>query len=169
MHYKFYPKVDLLYKWSHWITPAFEKYRYDTNFYISVLTSIPAATIDNTEVIHMNWLTPHQALTIFSSGKIMLPPPTWITLNQLIPATTLDKLKHLCENRAPPIPWLPILESELQKTQHTQKIEELVLVLPGDERYPNEASKKGTIHCMIIGPENTYTYINGSISQHSKL
>jgi len=172
-HYKFYPKVDMLYKWAHWITPVFEIYRYDTNFYVSMLPSIPNTTLDNTEVTHMSWLTPQQALTTFSKGDIILPPPTWVTVNQLATSTTFDSLSKLCEIKTKTVlsPWLPVLESELPHAQqHTKQPEEgLVLILPGDERYPNGPTNKGITHCMIISPHNTYKYINGPTTLHSKL
>lgn len=46
------------------------------------------------------------------------------------------------------------------------------MVLPGDEKYPgaeNGKSTKGYTHRMIIGPNNSYKYLNGNTTLHSKL
>lgn len=35
------------------------------------------------EVTQLDWFTPHEALEAFKNRKIYLPPPTYITLQQL--------------------------------------------------------------------------------------
>lgn len=113
-----------------------------------------------------NWLPPTDALTSFSNSDIILPPPTWVTLNQLAVHSKIELLAKACKDKSSPAPWLPILASELQPKPTEEGVE---LVLPGDERYPDETSQKGIIHCMVLSSNNSYKYINGRTILYSKL
>lgn len=61
------------------------------------------------------WLTPQQALATFSKGDIVLPPPTWVTINQLVANPTLATLQQACTEKAHKAAptWLPVQAAEL--------------------------------------------------------
>jgi len=155
-HFQYKPQPHLLYKWSHWITPEFEKYRYDTNFYITTLPSIPKAKVDDTEVTQLDWFFPIEALQSFKEGKIVLAPPTWLTLNQLDRHATLEKLVKYCQEKREVLPWLPVGRPQGDKG--------FFITLPGDEEYPAPyAGAKGNQHRVYSDIEmKNFRYVNSS-------
>ena len=72
-------------EWSHWITPKQEKWRYDTRFFVCLLTDQEAqmAAADDDEVFSQVFSTPTEFLRRHFEGDIQLPPPTWLTLKEL--------------------------------------------------------------------------------------
>jgi len=154
-HFEYKPQPQLLYNWSHWITPKVEKFRYDTHFYVATLPCIRTAKIDDAEVTQLDWISPLEALQYFKEGKISLPPPTWVTLNQVAKHTTMDRLVQYCQEKGEVKPWLPV---------SIGGGEGLVLVLPGDKEYPEGESVgiKGQHHRMTLIAGNVYKYENTS-------
>lgn len=121
------PDVAALRSFGWWITPDFEPRRYDTRFFIASSPDGHRATYDNVETTDGVWLSPHQALVSFREGTIALAPPTMATLEILAaaetPAAALDSV---------PRP-IRAIRPHLINTDDGEKI----LVLPGDEAYPN--------------------------------
>jgi len=93
------PKVNQLYPWSHWITPVFEKHRYNTLFFLSVLNSSQIALHDAKETTMINWFSPEEALAEHEKGSIFLPPPTWYIINELLRYSTVNDLINAGEAR----------------------------------------------------------------------
>jgi 8-oxo-dGTP pyrophosphatase MutT (NUDIX family) len=65
---------------SRWITPKFMPKRFDTTFFLALAS--PAdhpvdGRVDGQEIKSLAWLSPTEALSQFSSGKITLFPPQW--------------------------------------------------------------------------------------------
>ncbi|KAL6070684.1 Nucleoside diphosphate-linked moiety X motif 19 [Balamuthia mandrillaris] len=78
------PDVHSLIPWSHWVTPAQERWRYDTYFYFAITESIPTRVMqDQSEVTSFDWFSPEEALRSFQEGTISLAPPTWLLLQEL--------------------------------------------------------------------------------------
>lgn len=68
---------------DHWITPAVEKRRYDTRFFLAALPVGQEPDDQTTEVDLTMWARPADLLGDFRSGRSMLLPPTWVQLHTL--------------------------------------------------------------------------------------
>ncbi|ORX43691.1 hypothetical protein DM01DRAFT_1340649 [Hesseltinella vesiculosa] len=84
------PAVDRLTPFANWITPAAEKKRFDTQFFLTVLPtplddSQPSestqASADGKETVSLDWFTPNEALALYREKKMVLFPPQWYTLD----------------------------------------------------------------------------------------
>ncbi len=73
---------------SRWITPENVFKRFDTWFLLGAAADIGAVTIDGHEIQDHAWLQPTQALVAQRQAEIELPPPTFVTLTQLLPFTS---------------------------------------------------------------------------------
>lgn len=76
-------RADLLRPWGQWITPALERRRYDTRFFVAALPPGQRADGETTEADLSGWIRPAKALAAWREGKIELLPPTWVNLRQL--------------------------------------------------------------------------------------
>lgn len=98
------PPLKTLLPFSRWVTPKQERYRYDTYFYLvplqpeepSSASSSLLAAQDNSETTQVEWFRPEEALQAFVEGRIILPPPTWITLTELSEFGSRPELSSLC-------------------------------------------------------------------------
>lgn len=68
---------------DHWITPAVEKRRYDTRFFLAAQPVGQEPDDQTTEVDLTMWARPADLLGDFRSGRSMLLPPTWVQLHTL--------------------------------------------------------------------------------------
>ena len=68
---------------DHWITPAVEKRRYDTRFFLAALPEGQDPDDQTSEVDLTMWARPLDLLEDFRSGRSMLLPPTWTQLRLL--------------------------------------------------------------------------------------
>lgn len=71
---------NCLIPFSRWITPKFMAKRFDTTFFLALAspTDHPVdGRVDGQEIKSLAWLSPTEALSQFSSGKIILFPPQW--------------------------------------------------------------------------------------------
>ena len=75
--------ADRLRPFDHWITPAVEKRRYDTRFFLAALPEGQEPDDLTTEVDLTMWARPVDLLEDFRSGRSMLLPPTWTQLRHL--------------------------------------------------------------------------------------
>jgi len=85
-------KPDALVPFAHWITPVFQKTRFDTWFFLARLPHGQVAVHDNEELTSAAWLAPCDALEKSAAGEIMLLPPTMITLNELLSFNSVSEL-----------------------------------------------------------------------------
>ncbi|KAI9352048.1 NUDIX domain-containing protein [Obelidium mucronatum] len=121
--------ISALVPWSHWITPATEKRRFDTHFFLAAIdTANPTFIVapDDNEVTETEWLSPSDAIAAFESGRIRLIPPQFITMLELQHYT----FKELCEI---------VRKERVRQVPHTCQPEPFlceedgrVLLLPGD-------------------------------------
>jgi 8-oxo-dGTP pyrophosphatase MutT (NUDIX family) len=78
---------------AHWVTPPFEKRRYDTWFFAAPLPVEQEALGTTTETDHDAWVTPRSLLTAYAEGTAVMLPPTVVALEQLAEfATAADFL-----------------------------------------------------------------------------
>ncbi|MEW6670144.1 MAG: hypothetical protein AB1427_00490 [Thermodesulfobacteriota bacterium] len=91
--------LSRLKRWAHWITPELMKRRFDTRFFITVLSGEQVCRPDRHETVHGLWVTPREGLTENLEGKIPLSPPTLVTLHELCGYRRLEDLESALESR----------------------------------------------------------------------
>ena len=74
---------------AHWITPPFEKRRYDTWFFAAALPEGQLAAGASTETDHDAWVLPRSLLTAYADGRAVMLPPTVVALEQLAEFATV--------------------------------------------------------------------------------
>jgi 8-oxo-dGTP pyrophosphatase MutT (NUDIX family) len=122
--------VENLVYWSHWITPSFEKRRFDTRFFALTVPPDQEASVDRGELTHHAWLTEAAVRTHLASGEMKMAPPTRATLQDLWTSHRLHGglAAMLQAERTRTVP--PILPKMVEFGA-----EELEIVLPWDEQY----------------------------------
>ncbi len=122
-------KLPPLIPFANWITPPHEPKRFDSMFYLSVLSSNqkrPTIHIDNHEIVDHLWLEPLQAIQEHKKGLIRLYPPQYYFMYQL-DQFFKDKSRHVSVNST-----IESIQPELvmDKRKGTSW-----LVLPGDHSH----------------------------------
>jgi hypothetical protein len=88
-----------LYPWSHWITPAKMKKRFDTRFFIASMPPDQACRPDNRETTRGVWISPQKGLVGNLSAEIPLSPPAVVTLHELLNYRSLaDLVQHSAQS-----------------------------------------------------------------------
>jgi 8-oxo-dGTP pyrophosphatase MutT (NUDIX family) len=77
------PAPDLLVHFAHWITPASQAKRYDTQFFLAEAPVAHLAVHDGREAVESIWITPGQALADTEAGKYKLVFATAKNLEKL--------------------------------------------------------------------------------------
>lgn len=72
--------------WARWITPTWERRRYDTRFFLARAPEGQVAAFDDVEVTDQLWLTPGEALEQAASGALHMIYPTIKNLEELAEA-----------------------------------------------------------------------------------
>jgi 8-oxo-dGTP pyrophosphatase MutT (NUDIX family) len=93
--------------WTHWITPAAFKPRFDTRFFLAFVPAEQECDPDKQETTHGTWVTPEQGLAANLRGEIPLSPPTLVTLHELLQHRALSKLQDEVSSRAWGEPRIP--------------------------------------------------------------
>ncbi len=71
---------------ARWVTPPTEARRYDTRFFLALVTrEASEVTVDGGEIAAARWLSAALALAEHREGSLALAPPTWCTLADLAP------------------------------------------------------------------------------------
>jgi len=122
--------VERLVYWSHWITPSYEKRRFDTRFFALTVPPDQEASVDLGELTHHAWLTEGGVRAHLASGEMKMAPPTRATLEDLWSSNRLHGgLAAMLEaERTRIVP--PILPKMVEVGT-----DELEIVLPWDEHY----------------------------------
>ncbi|KAI8976825.1 hypothetical protein BDB01DRAFT_802693 [Pilobolus umbonatus] len=170
--YKILPAVDQLVPFSNWITPTFEKRRYDTMFFLTVLEydtkedqeiHLKPIAADGKENVLFDWLTPQEALDKFDKKEVVMIPPQWYSLQIMsgIPHfrdllskagvgqfRTCASPQHLHEI----IAILPQIKSLSEGTEQAKSGYTMLLAYPGDELYddPKYKSEPGNKHRLYF-------------------
>lgn len=122
------PAVDALHHWVSFITPAIEKRRFHTDFFVAVVDDCDVA-IDGGETVHYEWKTPAEAIRRNEAGEMALLPPQLYVLRGLSDFQDVDALVAHAAQRPALIPILPVHVPD-------DDVEGLVLVYPGDALHP---------------------------------
>jgi 8-oxo-dGTP pyrophosphatase MutT (NUDIX family) len=118
----------LLIPYSHWITPEILPKRFSTRFFLAELPQGQSATTDSDELTSSLWVTPHDALQMYTDGKIALMPPTLKTIEEMAKFISLDELFAAARNRS----IYPIMPQPMKNG----------LMLPHDPEYSIERYKR---------------------------
>jgi 8-oxo-dGTP pyrophosphatase MutT (NUDIX family) len=91
--------LDALVPFAHWVTPAIDTRRFDTRFFVARVPPGQMPAHDEKETIASGWMTARDALDRCRRDEIILPPPTWTTLRELEPFTSVEAAMTWARNR----------------------------------------------------------------------
>ena len=118
--------------WSRWVTPRFERRRFDAWFFVAALPTGQQPRVATGESHSQTWVRPDDGLAGMKGGDLPMLPPTWWTLSELAQVHDLAGLHEA----APPM------------ARHTvgwvREGDDAVMVLPDDPRYPGDDPNEGT-------------------------
>jgi 8-oxo-dGTP pyrophosphatase MutT (NUDIX family) len=77
------PAADLLVPFAHWITPASQRKRFDTVFFLAAAPHDQIGQHDGAEAVESVWITPHQAVGDARDGRYKMMFPTQLNLLKL--------------------------------------------------------------------------------------
>jgi 8-oxo-dGTP pyrophosphatase MutT (NUDIX family) len=77
------PATDLLVPFAHWITPAHQRKRFDTVFFLAAAPHGQAGSHDGAEAVDSVWITPAEAVSAAQAGRYKLLFPTQMNLLKL--------------------------------------------------------------------------------------
>jgi len=138
------PDVSRLILWSHWITPVQERKRFDTKFFLALVkpedASLARVSADGLETLHIDWLTPSQALEMYHKGEIALFPPQYCTLTDLASLKYADLEDYVLGRLRMPkiVPFCPLHDSS-----------NACSYLPGDDKLP-ETKGSGLVNRIMF-------------------
>ncbi len=118
--------ADAIIYFAHWVTPAIEARRFDTQFFLAAVPAGQVPSHDAAETTDGVWLRPGDAITRCRAGTLALPPPTWTTLRWLEPFS--DVGSALAWGRQQRIPRI--------EPGFVQQGETRIVTLPGDATMP---------------------------------
>ncbi|GAB2773357.1 NUDIX hydrolase [Streptomyces daliensis] len=116
---------DLLGGWAHWITPEFERRRFDTWFFVAALPEGQRTRNASTEADRTVWTRPADAADGYDRGELLMMPPTIATLRELIPYGTVDEVLAASAHRD----LTPVLAKARMEG------DEIVLSWPGHDEF----------------------------------
>jgi len=105
--------------WARWVTPEFERRRFDTSFYLARLPDGQEARDLGGEGELAAWLHPADALDRRAAGELPMLPPTQVCLEELAGARDVDELLAAERTVRPVSPWVergaggPVLRIDL--------------------------------------------------------
>jgi 8-oxo-dGTP pyrophosphatase MutT (NUDIX family) len=82
--------LDALAPYAHWVTPPVDTRRFDTRFFLARVPPQQTPAHDETETTHSVWTTAAAAIQAARRMDIILPPPTWMTLEELATYRSVD-------------------------------------------------------------------------------
>lgn len=134
--------LDALVYFAHWVTPPIDIRRFDTRFFVTRVPPGQAPTHDATELSEDVWMTPAGALAAGRRGEISLPPPTWTTLRELEPFTSVDGA----------IEWARTRDVRRREPRVVDESVVRRIVLPGDPLHPDREP---------VGSETRFVLVDG--------
>jgi 8-oxo-dGTP pyrophosphatase MutT (NUDIX family) len=121
--------LDTLVHFAHWVTPPVDTRRFDTRFFITRVPPHQAPAHDETETTHSTWITAAGAIRSAIAHEIVLPPPTWTTLREIEPFSTVDEALEWARRRRVTRREPITFDENGRRT----------LVMPGDPLHPEPA------------------------------
>ena len=114
---------------AHWVTPEIEIRRYDTRFFLARMPDRQIAKHDESETTALEWLSPSEAIARFNRRELLLPPPTYTSIRQLAPRTSIDDVFAWARSR----PIARVMPGFFKNG------DEVTLTLPGDPTVPDDS------------------------------
>lgn len=111
---------------AHWVTPEIETRRYDTRFFLARMPDGQIARHDDGETTALAWLTPAEAIARFHRKELLLPPPTYTSIVQLAPRTSIDDVFEWARGRS----IVRVMPGFFKNG------DQVTLTLPGDPTFP---------------------------------
>ncbi len=108
---------DALIPYAHWITPEFEKKRFNTFFFLAKLPTGQTPLADAMELTESLWVTPQKALEMHRKKEIILMPPTLKTVEELSAFRNINELFSATQKKII-YPILPQLADNILKLPH---------------------------------------------------
>ncbi len=118
--------------WSRWVTPRFERRRFDTWFFAAPLPADQEPRVASSESHEGRWMRPADALRALELNEMAMLPPTWWTLGELAARGTVRRAL------ADPPPM------HRYTVGWTTDGDDVVMALPGDPSYPGDDPLEGT-------------------------
>jgi 8-oxo-dGTP pyrophosphatase MutT (NUDIX family) len=130
--------LDRLRPWAWWITPEEEQKRFDTRFFVAIVSRAAVAEADAAETTDHRWLRPAEALR---ADGVFLAPPTFRTLEELAALPGLPSVWAAAATR--PLP--PIQPRLIREGEQT------TILLPGDPEWPSARPVHGPTRIVWRG------------------
>jgi len=92
--------------WARWVTPEFERRRFDTWFYVARLPEGQRARDLGGEGERAAWLDPADALERHAAGELPMLPPTQVCLEELAAAASVEEVLATPRAVRPVSPWV---------------------------------------------------------------
>lgn len=86
---------------SHWTTPAPSPKRYNTAFFVTTCEHTGAVTVDGSEIVAHEWISPRLAISHYDTGSKKMMPPTIHTLREIADHGTAGDFITMCAMRSP--------------------------------------------------------------------
>jgi 8-oxo-dGTP pyrophosphatase MutT (NUDIX family) len=132
--------LDTLVLFSHWVTPPIDTRQFDTRFFMTRVPPHQTPAHDETETTHSIWVTPAGAIAHAIAGDIVLPPPTWTTLRELEPFTSVEDAMVWARPRR------IVRRMPLAFEQDGRRF----LLLPGDPLHPDPAGDEPPVETRFV-------------------
>ena len=133
------PDLTSLVPFARWITPIVMKARFDSAFYLAPVQESQLAYTDCNpgEIDALDWFSPDEALSAYSSGRIKLAPPTYVKIAEM---NTCEKYETLMNpaSREMPDAILPVFVPASEDGQPP------AIALPGDKDHPSTPKNERT-------------------------
>ena len=143
--------IDDLQPFAHWVTPEFESRRYDTRFFLARMPAGQVAKHDDSETTALEWLTPREAIDRFNRRELLLPPPTYTSIQQVAPRTSIEDV----------FSWAKSRQIARVMPAFFKDGEVMTMTLPGDPTFP-------TIPGWDVPEETRFVLQDGARWQPSK-
>jgi 8-oxo-dGTP pyrophosphatase MutT (NUDIX family) len=137
--------ISDLQPFAHWVTPEIETRRFDTRFFLARMPEGQTAKHDESETTAFEWLSPAEAIDRFNRRELLLPPPTYTSIRQLAPRTSIEDVFRWAKGR----PIARIMPGFFKNG------DEATLTLPGDPTFP-------TIPDWDVPEETRFVLENGN-------
>ena len=134
------PGLNDLRPFARWVTPAVERRRFDTRFYLAPHPHGQDAAPDGFEMVEHRWRRPVDALQEYATSDMLLSPPTFYFLADLATQLAAGLPLHDWADAQPRHPVLPRLELTGSPR----------LLLPGAADYPSEQPVSGPTRMILV-------------------
>jgi 8-oxo-dGTP pyrophosphatase MutT (NUDIX family) len=85
---------------DHWVTPEWERLRYDVRFFVAHMPDNQVAEPHGTEAVEARWIAPRAALAEADAGRMLLMAPTRAALEHLLEHDEITAVVAAADARA---------------------------------------------------------------------